>query len=73
MFLFLNFLTDFCLTLVYRSIIGKRKIVMFLVMLPSLITSTNPTYVFNANTYIILRPLQQKCMSSRQYSRSKVN
>ena len=27
----------FCLNLVYRSIIGKRKIVMFLVMLPSLI------------------------------------
>ena len=26
-----------CLNLVYRSIIGKRKIVMFLVMLPSLI------------------------------------
>ena len=32
-----NFLTDFVLNLVYRSIIGKRKIVMFLVMLPSVI------------------------------------
>ena len=64
MLLFLEFLDRVCLNLVYRSIIGKRKIVMFLVMLPSLImliscefsqihikcldAATNPIYVFNA-------------------------